>query len=108
MNIQCILRSSQNRAAVVLLCLGAVIATGCRTTGRPEMPTFVDPGKSAVKYTPDQFKTDEGAYRAALVSNDVARATRLRDSMINRVRLEIDGNYHIFEGKIFATRAYFA
>jgi len=107
MNIRWIYRLTRNRAEIVVLCLCAIICTGCRTTG-PNIPAFVDPSKSAVKYTAEQFKIDESAYRAALTSKDFARATMLRDGMINRVRLEIDGNYHIFEAKVFASRAAFA
>jgi hypothetical protein len=92
----------------LLLLLGALAGAGCRTTGGPDLPALVDPAKSAVRYTPEQFKQDAIDYRAALASNDARKATMLRDGMINRVRLEIDGNYHIFEQRIFATRAAFA
>jgi hypothetical protein len=60
-----------------------------------------------LKYSPKQFESDVKDYREALVKGDIKSATTLRDRMVQRVRLEIDGNYHQFESKLFENRAYF-
>jgi hypothetical protein len=102
-----VMRRNLTANAAIGLLVFSFFITGCETTS-PTLPKVVDPGGDMVKYAPRQFGDDVKVYRTAIKENRITDATIVRDTMIQRVRLEIDGNYHQFEQKLFGDRAYFA
>lgn len=101
------------RAQWIFFCglLALLTTAGCSSLNssatRPNVPKMVDARSDTVKYSSQQFASDMQQYRIAMTNGEFKTGTILRDSMIQRVRLEIDGNYHQFEGKLFENRAYF-
>lgn len=81
------------------------LVVGCETT--PKMPVVLDSNSPIAMYYTNDFSTDFNAYRAAFNSGNTNQATALRNAMINRIRVEIEGNYRDFEAKLFSDRQSF-
>lgn len=89
---------------LIHLLLVAIIINGCSTT--PKLPQVLDGGPLHLYYT-DEFTTDFNGYKAAYVSGDIAKATAMRNAMLQRIRVEIETNYRDFEAKLFGGREAF-
>jgi len=87
-------------AAIVLItCL-----TGCVHINRPPIPATLDPGNQA-KYSVDAFNHAYTNYQQLLQSGEYEKAKLQRDSIINRIEVDVEGNYREYEGKLSSTRA---
>jgi len=87
-------------AAIVLItCL-----TGCVHINRPPIPATLDPGNQA-KYSVDAFNQAYTNYQQLLQSVEYEKAKLQRDSIINRIEVDVEGNYREYEGKLSSTRA---
>jgi len=87
-------------AAIVLItCL-----TGCVHINRPPIPATLDPGNQA-KYSVDAFNQAYTNYQQLLQSGEYEKAKLQRDSIINRIEVDVEGNYREYEGKLSSTRA---
>jgi len=84
--------------------LSVLWLAGCSTTG-PELPKVLRSGGSTVAYTADDFNGDQKLYRDAYKAAKTNEATIFRDSMIQRIRVEMDLTYHTFEGQLYDDRA---
>jgi len=84
---------------ILLLC-----QTGCLHVNRPPIPATVDSGGLA-KYSVQDFNTAYKDYQQKVKDADYDKAKIVRDSIINRIEVDIEGNYREYEGKLSSTRA---
>lgn len=87
---------------IFLLIIPAVFATGCPKS-KPKVPDVL--AKRVALYEIGRFDTDLAAYDQAVGANQAEQARRLRDRTINRLKANIDANYHEFENQLFTGRA---
>lgn len=85
-----------------LLIVAAVFATGCPKS-KPNIPDVL--AKRVALYEISKFDTDLSEYDNAVKANQDALARRLRDRAVNRLKANIDANYHEFENQLFTGRA---
>ena len=97
------------RGFVTCLALATTVIglVGCASTS-PRIPKAVDYDNALTMYSTNTFGGDLAKYRSAFEKGDTNRATRLRDAMIQRIRVEIEINYRQFELSLFSSRATFA
>src|SRR6266511_4274622 len=103
------LSTSIARGLVSCLALAITIIAlvGCASTS-PKMPKAVDYDSTLTIYSTNAFVGDLDKYRSAFNEGKTNLATRLRDAMIQRIRVEIEINYRQFELALFSDRAAFA
>lgn len=92
---------------LVIILIGTVFLTGCPKT-QPNMPAVL--AKRVAEYEITRFNTDMDQYYCAFdgcpgQARDVAKATRLRDRVIARLKAAVDANYQEFENQLFTGRA---
>jgi hypothetical protein len=80
----------------------AIFATGCPKS-KPNVPDVL--AKRVALYEISKFDTDLAAYDSAVGANQPEQARRFRDRTINRLKANIDANYHEFENQLFTGRA---
>lgn len=84
-----------------LLALTAVFATGCPKS-KPTIPDVL--AKRVAYYEISKFDADLTVYDQAMATNpDNARL--IRNRVVNRLKANIDANYHEFENQLFTSRA---
>lgn len=87
--------------------------TGCAGSqlARPKIPRLLTSSSPLVLYTNDAFQKDYDAYKAAVVrcatptAAEQCIAKQLRDSIINRINLDIELNYREYAAQLFIGRA---
>ena len=98
----------RNRLAMpCLAALCAVLLAGCAGMNRPRTPEPVRASDTPAAYSMEDYKKDLAAYSAKVEAGDLAGARILSDKMIDRIILNIDLNYRVFEEKFSLTRAGF-
>jgi len=85
-----------------LLVLTAVFATGCPKS-KPNVPDVL--AKRVALYELNRFDVDAAAYDQAISANQPEVARRQRNRIVNRLKANIDANYHEFENQLFTGRA---
>lgn len=85
-----------------LLVLTAVFATGCPKS-KPNVPDVL--AKRVALYEISRFDYDAAAYDQAVSNNQPEPARRLRNRVVDRLKANIDANYHEFENQLFTGRA---
>lgn len=85
-----------------LLILTAAFATGCPRS-RPNIPDVL--AKRVAVYEINRFDSDFASYDQAVGANQPEQARRLRNRIIDRLKANIDANYHEFESALFTGRA---
>ena len=85
-----------------LLIATTIFATGCPKS-KPDVPDVLV--KRLASYELARFDSDLAAYDQAVVGNQLAAAKRMRDRTVNRLKDNIDVNYHEFENQLFTGRA---
>lgn len=85
-----------------LCVLTVVFATGC-PKNKPDVPDVL--ARRVALYEISKFDIDLAAYDSAVAANQPEQARRLRDRTINRLKSNIDANYHEFENQLFTGRA---
>lgn len=96
------------RPLILLFCL---LLSGCAGSnlGRPKIPALFN--SSVLLYSQAEFQKDYAAYKAAVVACskptalEACTAKALRDSIINRIRFDIERNYREYESSLFLGRA---
>jgi hypothetical protein len=82
-----------------------ILEIGCSARmDKPNTPMTLRSGSSTILYTVEDFKIDRDAYKAAF-DIDIVKARRLRDAIINRIRLDVEANYRNYESTLFLDRA---
>ncbi|HYL97968.1 MAG TPA: hypothetical protein VEZ90_03355 [Blastocatellia bacterium] len=99
-----------NTRSLIALALSTILCTSCaglRTT--PRVPKALDrkgvKGDFSVQYTLDEFNNQYSEYKTNVASGTVQslqNARRIRDGMINRIRVDIEMNYKDYEAKLFS------
>jgi len=105
---RCLSSSFVQRLVIHLALTITVIGlVGCASTS-PRIPKAVDYDNALTMYSTNTFTDDLAKYRSAFETGNTNVATRLRDAMIQRIRVEIEINYRQFELSLFSSRATFA
>ena len=85
--------------------IAIILHVGCSARmDKPRTPATLKSNSSTVLYTVDEFKKDRIDYKAAF-DTDIDKARRLRDAIINRIRLDVEANYRDYESTLFFDRA---
>lgn len=100
------MKAHRNLIAILLWVAGLICITGCATT-TPAVPKTLNYATPQTMYSLSDFDQDLKDYRAAYKANQIDEATRLRNSMIQRIRVEIELNYKVFVGDLSSGRAAF-
>lgn len=92
---------------LITLLVSTLFLTGCPKT-QPAVPPVL--AKQVADYEIQKFTTDTDQYYCAIdgctgQARDVAKATRLRNRVIARLKAAIDANYQEFENQLFTGRA---
>lgn len=92
---------------LVTILIGTLFLTGCPKT-QPAVPPVL--AKRVADYEISRFNTDTEQYYCAVdgctgQQRDVAKATRLRNRVIARLKAAVDANYQEFENQLFTGRA---
>ncbi len=82
-----------------------IVNIGCSSLDKPKIPTALSRKSDSVLYKLESFKTDYEKYKTAYEGNQLDQARRLRDALINRIRVDIELNYREYESKLFLNRA---
>jgi hypothetical protein len=78
---------------------------------RPKIPDLLSTSSPLVLYTNEAFQKDYAAYKAAVIACskpsalEECTAKQLRDSIINRIKLDIELNYREYASQLFLGRA---
>ena len=95
------MRNYKGLALIILITLHI----GCATRmDKPRKAVTLRSNSSTVLYTVKEFTEDRAAYKAAF-DTDIDKARRLRDAIINRIRLDVEANYRDYESALFLDRA---
>lgn len=97
----------------VALFLATLCLSGCAGSqlNRPRVPRLLGPTSPMVLYTDAEFTKDYAEYKAAVVkcaepsALQECQAKLLRNSIINRIKLDIELNYREYVGQLFVGRA---
>lgn len=84
------------------LLIVAAFATGCPKS-KPMVPDVL--AKRVALYEVSKFDNDLAEYDNAVRANQPELARRMRNRTINRLKSNIDANYHEFENQLFTGRA---
>ncbi|HLL73808.1 MAG TPA: hypothetical protein VK421_00810 [Pyrinomonadaceae bacterium] len=91
------------RKTCLFLLLGVVVfATGCPKS-KPDAPSALS--RRIANYEIAKFDADVSAYDQAVNGNLPQQARRIRDRVVDRLKSNIDANYHEFENQLFTGRA---
>jgi hypothetical protein len=97
----------------IVLIFIALSLSGCagQQLGRPKVPRLLGPTSPMVLYTDADFQRDYTSYKAAIIkcsepsALQECTAKQLRNSIIHRVRLDIELNYREYVSQLFLGRA---
>ena len=87
---------------LITLALTVPFLTGCPKS-QPKVPSVIS--SRLASYELNRFDQEAGLYYTAVDSNQTQQAQRIRDRIINRLKANIDANYHEFENQLFTGRA---
>lgn len=89
---------------LVLLTLALTVPflTGCPKSA-PNVPSVL--AKRVATYEINRFDADANLYDVAITANQTEPARRLRNRIVDRLKANIDANYHEFESQLFTGRA---
>jgi hypothetical protein len=87
---------------LITLALTVPFLTGCPKS-QPKVPAVIS--SRLASYELDRFDKDAGLYDAAVGGRQFDEAQRLRDRIVDRLKGNIDANYHEFENQLFTGRA---
>jgi hypothetical protein len=105
-NDKCLRLSSTRSTNFVMLLASALLGiVGCQST--PKMPETMGGSSSLLRYYTNEFWSDFANYKGAFIHGDTNMATSIRNAMMNRIRVEIEGNYRDFEANLFTGRETF-
>lgn len=87
-----------------LLC--GMLSAGCLAKlDKPRVPQTLNRDEKRVVYDLNDFNADHAAYKTAYKDKNWAEARRLRDYMVNRIKVDIEMNYRAYETAVFFDRA---
>jgi len=92
-----------NHRTSLFLSIITLLLVGCGTL--PKVPAVLDVGTGLTRYATNDFLVDYSRYQTAFTNANTNLATALRNMMISRVRLDVEGNFHDFESELFGGRA---
>lgn len=87
---------------ISLLLSVVIFATGCPKS-TPRVPDVL--AKRVVTYEISKFDTDLDLYDKHVNAKETEEARRLRNRIVERLKANIDANYHQFENELFTGRA---
>jgi hypothetical protein len=81
-----------------------IVHAGCvAKLDKPRVPRTLNRNDAHILYSTDEFGEHYKDYKTALGS-DAPKARRLRDMMINRIRVDVEMNYREYESQLFFDR----
>lgn len=81
-----------------------IVQAGCLARlDKPRVPKTLNRDELSVLYSIPEFRGHYDSYKTALGASPV-EARRLRDIMINRIRVDIEMNYREYESRLFFNR----